>query len=90
MVAMNIKIKKLQYRSMHRGCKETDYIFTDFAATELHALSDQEVIDYEKLLEVDDATLYSWFNGASAPVDEYDTSVFHKIKKFNEGKFKKA
>lgn len=83
-------IKKLQYRSTHRGCKETDYIFTDFALEELPKLTRDELKDYEKLLEVDDATLYSWFNGSVTPADSYNNSVFRRIKEFNEGRFQTA
>jgi antitoxin CptB len=79
-----LRIKKLIYRSSHRGCKETDYIFTDFALNELHKLSDEMLNDYEKLIEVDDALLYNWFTGESSPAAEFNNVLFRKIKEYNE------
>lgn len=83
-----IRIKRLIYRSTHRGCKETDYIFSDFAKNELATLGSSELEAYEKLLEVDDTTLYSWFNGASGVSDAYNTSIIQRIKSYNESRFK--
>ncbi len=81
-------IKRLIYRSMHRGCKEIDYILSDFAENELASLSTLELEAYEKLLEVDDAMLYSWFTGASNVLDAYNISVIQRIKSYNESRFK--
>ncbi len=78
-----IQIRRLRYRSMNRGCKETDYIFTDFALNELNSLNQVELDDYEKLLNVDDNILYRWFTGVSKVDEDYDTSVFLKIKVYN-------
>ena len=80
----HLKIKRLIYRSSHRGCKETDYIFSDFSRNELHKLSDDEIKDYERLIAVDDVKLYHWFSQKSQPPAEFDNSVFKKIKLYNE------
>lgn len=81
------KLKRLIYRSMNRGCKETDYIFSDFALNELQKLSPVELDDYERLLEVDDNTLYTWFAGINKVDEAYNSSVFHKIQGYNEQRF---
>jgi succinate dehydrogenase flavin-adding protein (antitoxin of CptAB toxin-antitoxin module) len=81
------RLRRLIYRSINRGCKETDYIFSDFALNELQNLSVSELDDYEKLLEVDDATLYSWFAGIDKVDSVYNTPVFHKLQVYNERRF---
>jgi lipid-A-disaccharide synthase len=76
---LNERLKKLLYRSTHRGCKETDYIFGTFAERYLATLTVKEITYYEKLIALDDALLYSWITEAQAVPDEYMTSVYHKV-----------
>ena len=45
--------------STHRGCKEMDIILGQFAESQIHTLTDAEVLIYEKLLELSDNILYN-------------------------------
>ncbi len=81
------RIKKLIYRSCHRGCKETDYIFCDFATANLSKMSEDELSMYEDILAVDDATIYNWFNGAEPIEPKYNNAIFQAIKQFNDSRF---
>ena len=60
-------IKRLKYRSWHRGCKETDLILGNFADSRLDTLDDGTLSIYEALLEEDDANIWEWLTGKSAP-----------------------
>lgn len=51
--------KKLLYMSTHRGCKEMDIILGRFAESELNSFTDEEILNYEKLLELSDDILYN-------------------------------
>ena len=51
--------KKVLYMSTHRGCKEMDIILGQFAESQIHTLTDAEVLIYEKLLELSDNILYN-------------------------------
>jgi lipid-A-disaccharide synthase len=79
-----LKLKKLLYRSVHRGCKETDYILGGFAKRYLHLLNDSELAEYEKLIEVDDNTFYSWLTYTQPIPAEYDTNVYRKILHYHQ------
>ncbi len=79
---LNLK-KRLLYRSVHRGCKETDILLGEFAQSELENLSETELRDYETLLEVNDVDIYSWLTQKTMVPTEFDNTVFMKIKKFN-------
>jgi len=81
-------LKQLTFRSTNRGCKETDYIFTDFALNELNKFTESELSDYAALLEVDDSTIYKWFSNMEEIEPTYDTPVFSKIRSYNENRFK--
>lgn len=75
-----LRLKKLLYRSIYRGCKETDIIFGKFARKTLHLLSEAELMDYEALLELNDIVIYNWITGTEQPPKEYDTAVLRKMK----------
>ncbi|QKX02567.1 succinate dehydrogenase assembly factor 2 [Wolbachia endosymbiont of Dirofilaria (Dirofilaria) immitis] len=52
--------RKLMYRSWHRGCKETDILLGHFALTYLDKFSLNELIEYEKIVDLDDYELYCY------------------------------
>ena len=56
--------KKIIYRSKYRGKKEMDKLLGAFTDKYINDLDYKNLLDLEKLLEVDDSNLYSYFNGA--------------------------
>ncbi len=52
-----IKVKQLQYQSLHRGCKELDLLLAPFAY-ELPTLSFEGLLLYEEMLLLEDPELY--------------------------------
>ncbi|MGL5029294.1 MAG: succinate dehydrogenase assembly factor 2 [Wolbachia pipientis] len=52
--------RKLIYRSWHRGCKETDILLGHFALKYLDKFSLSELIEYEKIVDLDDYELYCY------------------------------
>ncbi|QKX03244.1 succinate dehydrogenase assembly factor 2 [Wolbachia endosymbiont of Litomosoides sigmodontis] len=50
--------KKLIYRSWNRGCKETNILLGHFALKYLDKFSLNELIEYEKIVDLDDYELY--------------------------------
>ncbi|KAF2282089.1 hypothetical protein GH714_042913 [Hevea brasiliensis] len=55
--------RRLLYRSTHRGCKETDILLGAFAERYLALLDEEELVRYEKIVELDDELLYSYVVG---------------------------
>jgi antitoxin CptB len=51
-------IKQLLYRSVHRGCKETDFLVGEFAKSELNKINDLDL--FGEFLEEDDVKIYDW------------------------------
>lgn len=70
------------YQSSYTGMKETDLLLGRFAQNHLVDLSDDELDDYEALLEAGDGQIYLWASGNEPVPDRYDTSVLELIKKF--------
>ncbi len=66
---MKTRLKRLRYRSWHRGCKETDIILGNFADDRLETLELPLLDVYERLLDEDDANIWDWITGKSSPPD---------------------
>lgn len=71
MTTDDARLKRLIFRSVHRGCKETDLVFSQFAAIRLPALQGEELDRYERLLDEDDADIWQWLIGRQPPAPEY-------------------
>ncbi len=78
--------KRLLFRSWHRGIREMDLVLGRFADTHIATLSDGELDEYERWLEVPDQKIYAWVNGADAVPPEFDTVLFRRLRNFhNDG-----
>lgn len=72
---LDIRRKRLLFRSWHRGTREADLILGSFAESYLARFGDPQLDRFEALLEVPDAELFDWINGRIAPPPEHDTDV---------------
>jgi len=57
---MSDLIKKLIYRSNHRGTKEMDLLIGGFANNNLQSLTSEELKEFEILLNCTDKELSTW------------------------------
>jgi antitoxin CptB len=57
---LNDHKRKLYHRSCYRGIKEMDIIFKKFAQTVLEDLEGEDLVDYERILELPDDQLFIW------------------------------
>ena len=55
--------KKIIYRSNYRGTKEMDKLLGNFTNEYINELKIDDLIDLEKLLDIDDINLYNFYNG---------------------------
>lgn len=74
--------KRLRFRSWHRGTREMDLLLGRFAERHLAGFGEQQLADYEALLEVGDPDLYGWIAGKTPVPTRYDTAVLQLIKDF--------
>jgi antitoxin CptB len=81
-VDMNNLIKKLLYRSNHRGTKEMDLLIGGFANENLKKLSPEELQEFEILLNFTDKELSSWLVDNKKNIDLENFSISKKIKEF--------
>ena len=74
--------KKIIYRSNYRGTKEMDKLLGAFTKKYINQLNQQELIDLEKLLDIDDTSLYNFFNGIENKIKFDETNVLKLFKNF--------
>lgn len=76
----NPRLKRLLYRSWHRGCKETDVVLGHFAETHLAAMDDDMLDCYERLLDEQDHDIWGWITEKAIPAPAY-TVLINALKK---------
>jgi antitoxin CptB len=74
--------KRLLFRCWHRGTREMDLILGRFADAEIENLSEQELAQFEVLMDVPDPDLYAALTGHMSPAPEYANGLFDRIKSF--------
>jgi antitoxin CptB len=76
--------RRLLFRSWHRGIREMDMVYGRFADAQIAALSEPELNDYEKLLELRDQQVFDWVFGAQPLDPDYDTPLFRRLLAFHD------
>jgi antitoxin CptB len=76
--------RKILFRAWHRGMREMDLIMGRFADAEIGNLSEVELDEFERLIEVLDRDLLSWVTGEAQVPENYDSDVFRQLKAFHQ------
>ena len=74
--------KKIIYRSNYRGTKEMDKLLGAFTKKYIDELNNEDLADLEKLLDIDDANLYNFFNGLATDFKFKDNKINLLYKNF--------
>jgi len=77
--------KRLLFRCWHRGTREMDLILGRFADTTIASLTDDELTQLERLIEVPDPDLYAALSGDMPLAPSYAGPLFERIKAFRPG-----
>lgn len=78
-----IRIKRLQYQSWYRGCKETDRVLGWFAKQHLHELDEAELDVFEAILDESDNDIFAWKGGEPLPERYQGNTVMQRILAFD-------
>ena len=74
--------KKIIYRSNYRGTKEMDKLLGTFTEKNIKDLNYDELVDLEKLLNIDDTNLYNYYTGAKTDFEIKNNKVNLLFKNF--------
>jgi len=79
---LDARRRRILYRAWHRGTREMDLLMGRFADAHIGDLSEEDVADFELLIEVEDPDLFGWINSGT-PAPEFDTPIFHRFRQFH-------
>ena len=77
----NLK-KRLIYRSQYRGTKEMDKLIGSFVEAYIDKLDNSELRNLEILLDIDDDTLYKFYNDQRVEGDSLNSEIGKLFKNF--------
>ena len=80
---LDARRRRLLFRAWHRGMREVDLITGRFADAHIARLSDVEVAEFERLMDVPEPDLLAWVIGSVQPPASYDTALFRRICAFH-------
>jgi antitoxin CptB len=81
---LDLRRRKLLFRCWHRGMREMDLIMGRFADSALTELSDDELADLERLIELPDRDLLAWVTGEADVPGDVDTVLFRRMRDFHK------
>ena len=76
--------KRLQFRSIRRGTKESDLVIGAFAEANLSQMNARQLDQFEALLERNDPDVLSWIIGLADPPTEFDNEVLDAFRNFKK------
>ncbi len=74
--------KKIIYRSNYRGTKEMDKLLGAFTNEYINKLNVEDLVDLEKLLNLDDNNLYNYYNGLKTDIKFENNNINVLFKNF--------
>ena len=75
-----IRLKRLKFRSWHRGTKEADLMIGGFFDAHGAGWTPEELDWFEALLEEQDVDIMAWAMGVVPPPPHFDHAVLHAMR----------
>ena len=82
---LDTRRRRLLFRCWRRGMREMDLVLGRFADAQIGALTDAELDEFERLLEIPDQQMFAWVSGAEAAPADIDTALFRRLRDFHHG-----
>jgi antitoxin CptB len=81
---LEIRRRRILFRSWHRGMRELDLIMGRFAERTINDLTPEELHQFEHLMEVPDRELLAWITGEADVPIVFNTGLFRRLRDFNQ------
>ena len=82
MSTSDIRVRRILFRSWHRGTQENDLILGSFAETCLPGFDAGQIDRFEALLDCTDPELFDWIVGGITPPPRHDHDVMRMLRDF--------
>ena len=74
--------KKILYRSQYRGTKEMDKLLSSFVFKYINEFNQTQLLNLEKFLDIDDESLYKFYNGSKTTLKFENNEINDLFKNF--------
>ncbi|CAK07875.1 succinate dehydrogenase assembly factor 2 [Rhizobium johnstonii] len=71
--------RRILFRCWHRGLREMDLVFGQFAEAEIAMLSEAELDEFETIMAEEDNDLVRWIMGTWPVPERFHTPMFARI-----------
>jgi antitoxin CptB len=82
---LDLRRRKLLFRAWHRGTREMELILGRFADQWMSRLTNSDLDEYERLMEVPDRELFLWITGEQQTPANCDTGLLRRLREFHLG-----
>jgi antitoxin CptB len=82
---LDIRSRRLLFRSWHRGTQENDLILGSFAECCLPSFDTAQLDRFEALLDCTDPELFDWIISGISPPPQHDHDVMRLLRSFCTG-----
>lgn len=79
---IELRRKRLLWRGSHRGIREMDLLMGGFAQTRLPTMTENELNEFEALIELPDQDLLSWITGEAPVPSTLSNALLPELLKF--------
>jgi antitoxin CptB len=76
---LDARRRRLLFRSWRRGMREMDLVLGRFADAQIGTLTDAELDEYERLLEIPDQQMFAWLCGTETVPADIDTALLRRV-----------
>jgi antitoxin CptB len=80
---LDLRRRRLLFRSWHRGMREMDLIMGRFADARIERLNERDLGEFERLMDVPDRELLGWVTGEQPVPGGYDSPLFRELRDFH-------
>jgi len=77
--ALDERRRRILFRAWRRGIREMDLVMGRFADEHLPMMNEEELAEFERLLDVPDPEAFAWIIGAEEPPREFLTPLFARL-----------
>ena len=79
---LDARRRRLLFRAWHRGMREVDLITGRFADAHIATLSEAELEELERLMDVPEPELLAWVMGSVPVPPAFDTELFRRMRDY--------
>ena len=77
---LDLRRRRILFRARRRGLREMDIALGAFADAHLSGLSEDEVAEFERWLDLPDPDILTWLTGEAPTPKEFDTPLFRRLR----------